>query len=147
MNKSLVAAAPTARRRTAPCLAGRPALYLLASVIVSLLAASSASTPLYAIYRARWGFTPITATVVFGVYAIAVLFAPLVLGRLSDHTGRRPVLLVALTAQVVSLVVLTTANGVPVSMGGPRGHRRRRQAADHARGVPRRVLHLLAVQP
>ena len=113
MDKSLVVAAPTARRRTAPCLSGRPALYLLASVIVSLLAASSASTPLYAIYRARWGFTPITATVVFAVYAVAVLFALLVLGRLSDHTGRRPVLLVALTAQVVSLVVLTTANGVP----------------------------------
>lgn len=31
----------------------RPALYLLASLIVALLAASAAPTPLYAIYQAR----------------------------------------------------------------------------------------------
>jgi predicted MFS family arabinose efflux permease len=109
----LVVAAPTSRRRPVPRLAGRPALYLLASLIVSLLAASSAPTPLYATYQARWGFTPITTTVVFGVYAVAVLAALLVFGRLSDHTGRRPVLLVALTVQAASLVVFTTADGVP----------------------------------
>jgi hypothetical protein len=34
-------------------LSGRPALYLLASLIVSLLASSSAPTPLYAVYQAR----------------------------------------------------------------------------------------------
>ena len=43
-------------------LTGRPALYLLASLIVALLAASAAPTPLYAIYQARWHFTPITTT-------------------------------------------------------------------------------------
>jgi hypothetical protein len=36
-------------------LSGRPAMYLLASLIVSLLAASAAPTPLYAIYQAHWG--------------------------------------------------------------------------------------------
>ncbi len=61
--------APAGGRR----LSGRPALYLLASLIVTLLAASAAPTPLYAIYQARWGFTPITTTIVFGVYAVAVL--------------------------------------------------------------------------
>ena len=54
-------------------LTGRPALYLLASLVVSLLAASAAPTPLYAIYQRMWGFTPITITIVFGVYAVAVL--------------------------------------------------------------------------
>ena len=71
-------------------------MYLLASIVVSLLAASSAPTPLYAIYQAEWGFSPMTTTVVFGVYAVAVLLALLVFGRLSDHVGRRPVLFVAL---------------------------------------------------
>ena len=37
-------------------LSGLPALVLLASLIVSLLAASAAPTPLYAIYQQRWGF-------------------------------------------------------------------------------------------
>jgi predicted MFS family arabinose efflux permease len=100
------------RRLAVPRLTGSPALYLLASLIVSLLAASSAPTPLYATYAARWGFTPITTTVVFGVYAVAVLAALLTLGRLSDHVGRRPVLLAALAVQAGSLLVFTTATGV-----------------------------------
>jgi MFS family permease len=94
-------------------LTGRPAVYLLASLTVALLAASAAPTPLYAIYQARWGFSPITTTVVFGVYAVAVLAALLTLGRLSDHVGRRPVLLAALAVQAISLLVFATAAGVP----------------------------------
>jgi MFS family permease len=38
------------------------------------------------------GFSPITTTIVFGVYALAVLASLLTLGRLSDYAGRRPVL-------------------------------------------------------
>lgn len=87
-------------------------LALLASIIVSFLAASSAPTPLYALYQARWGFTQITTTVVFGVYAVAVLVALLVFGRLSDHLGRRPVLLAALVVQAVAMLVFATAGGV-----------------------------------
>jgi hypothetical protein len=102
--------ATTAARR--PRLTGRPALYLLASLVVSLLAASAAPTPLYAIYQRMWGFTPITITIVFGVYAVAVLVALLTLGRLSDSVGRRPVLLAALGVQILSMVVYATAGGV-----------------------------------
>jgi MFS family permease len=89
------------------------AFYLLASVIVSFLAGSSAPTPLYAVYASRWGFSPITTTVIFGVYALAVLAALLSVGRLSDHVGRRPVLLAAIAIQAVVMVVFATADGVP----------------------------------
>ena len=101
-------------------LTGRPAMYLLASLIVALLAASSAPTPLYAIYQARWGFTPITTTVVFGVYAVAVLAALLTLGKLSDHVGRRPVLLAALLYVVsyLGLGLPAVAAGFLVVHGG-----------------------------
>lgn len=98
------------RRR--PALSGTPALLLLASLTVSMLAASGAPTPLYAIYQQRWGFTPITTTVIFGIYAITVLVALLIFGRLSDYTGRRPVLLAAIAVQAASLVVFATAGGV-----------------------------------
>jgi len=91
----------------------RTSLLLLASIIVSLLAASSAPTPLYAVYQAEWGFSPMTTTVVFGVYALAVLLALLVTGRLSDHVGRRPVLLAALAVQAGAMLVFTLADGVP----------------------------------
>src|SRR5207248_10517318 len=66
----------------------RVALYLQASIIVAFLAASSAPTPLYAVYQAKWGFTPITITTVFGIYALAVLAALLTVGSLSDYVGR-----------------------------------------------------------
>ncbi|HEY0935345.1 MAG TPA: MFS transporter [Trebonia sp.] len=103
---------PLARPARLPRLAGTPALLLLASLIVSMLAASIAPSPLYAFYQREWGFTPITTTIVFGVYAVAVLSSLLVFGRLSDYTGRRPVLLGALAVQVVSLLVYASASGV-----------------------------------
>jgi MFS family permease len=103
-----------ARTTWLPRLSGRPAIFLLASLIVSLLASSSAPTPLYAIYQAQWGFSPITTTVVFGIYALAVLVALLTLGKLSDHLGRRPILLAAIAAQAASLLVFATADGVPM---------------------------------
>ncbi|MEV0845467.1 MFS transporter [Streptomyces sp. NPDC049954] len=102
-------AAGSARGRRLP---PNVALYVLASITISFLAASSAPTPLYAVYQAEWGFDPITTTVVFGVYAVAVLFGLLTMGKLSDHVGRRPVLLAALAAQAASMVVFATAGGV-----------------------------------
>ena len=86
-----------------------PVLLFLGSIIVSFLAASSAPTPLYAVYAAHWGFSPLATTVVFGVYALAVLAALLAFGRISDHIGRRPVLLTGLVLQAVAMVVFATA--------------------------------------
>ncbi len=54
------------------------AFYLQASITVIFLAGSSAPSPLYPVYQAAWGFSPIAITVIFGVYALAVLAALLV---------------------------------------------------------------------
>ena len=86
---------------------------LLASVTVALLAAAIAPTPLYPLYQALWGFSALSVTVVFGIYAIAVLVSLLILGRLSDHLGRRPVLLAAIGVQAIAMVVFATATGEP----------------------------------
>src|ERR1700727_1725660 len=90
-------------------LSGRPAVFVLASLIVALLASSATPTPLYAIYQAKWHFTPITTTVVVGVYAVAVLVSLLVVSKLSDHLGRRPVLITAIAVHISSLVIFVTA--------------------------------------
>ena len=91
----------------------RPLAFALqASIIVSFLAGSSVPTPLYALYQARWGFSPIMTTVVFGIYALAVLVTLLVTGRLSDHVGRRPVILVAAAMQAVTMAIFVLADGV-----------------------------------
>jgi MFS family permease len=91
----------------------RPAAFVLqASIILSFLAGSSAPTPLYAVYQAAWGFSPVTITFVFGIYALAVLAMLLVAGSLSDYIGRRPVLLVATLVQAITMIVFATAGGV-----------------------------------
>jgi MFS family permease len=52
--------------------------------------------------------------VIFGVYAVAVLASLLVVGSLSDHVGRRPVLIGALGAQAIVMVLFAFAGGVEV---------------------------------
>jgi predicted MFS family arabinose efflux permease len=88
------------------------AFYLLASITVSLLAGSSAPTPLYPLYQAEWGFSPVTVTIIFGIYALAVLSALLIAGRLSDHVGRRPVLIFATVAQAATMLIFAEADGL-----------------------------------
>src|SRR3954470_24784471 len=88
------------------------AFYLQASIILFFLAGSSAPTPLYAVYQAQWGFSPVTVTIVFGIYALAVLAALLTVGSLSDYVGRRPVLFVATLLQAIAMWVFAHAHGV-----------------------------------
>jgi MFS family permease len=92
------------------------ALALLGSIVVSFLAASAAPTPMYALYAAHWGFSPLATTVVFAVYALAVLAGLLTFGRLSDHTGRRPVLLAGLAGQALAMVLFLAASGLGMLM-------------------------------
>lgn len=85
---------------------------LFASIIPTFLGGSSAPTPLYAIYREAWGFSPITITVIFAVYAIVVLVTLLFLGALSDRIGRRPVLIASALLQIVAMALFATADDV-----------------------------------
>jgi predicted MFS family arabinose efflux permease len=87
-------------------------LLLLASVTVSFLAGSSAPTPLYAHYASAFSFTPITTTVIFAIYAVVLLAALLSAGRLSDHLGRRPVILAGIAGQFAAMIVFAEAGGV-----------------------------------
>lgn len=106
------------RRFGLPRCSAQVAFVLQLTILVALIASSSVPTPLYSIYRAKWGFTPITITVVFAVYAFAVLIALLVVGKLSDHVGRRPVLIAALLLQLVALILLTTASDLDALVAG-----------------------------
>ncbi|MFC9897746.1 MFS transporter [Nocardia sp. NPDC127579] len=93
-------------------LSSRHTFTLAASLIVSALASTSAPTPIYPIYQDLWGFTPVTVTVVFGTYAVSVLLALLTVGTLSDHVGRRPVLIAAVSGQILAMVVFAFAQGL-----------------------------------
>ena len=91
----------------------RPAAFWsVAGLLVLLLAASGAPSPLYRVYQERFGFSSGVLTLVFGVYAFALLATLLVVGALSDHVGRRPVLAAGLLLQSVSMGLFVLADGV-----------------------------------
>ena len=93
--------------------ASRPvSFWLLAVVLFALLFAAGAPSPLYVVYESRWDFSAIVLTAVFAVYALALLVALLVTGRLSDYLGRRPVLAAGLVFQVAAMVAFLLAEGV-----------------------------------
>ncbi len=112
---STLTAARAAPVRT---LSPRVSFFLLASITVTFLAGSLAPTPLYPVYQAEWGFSTLTTTEIFGIYALALLGTLLIAGRLSDHVGRRPVLVIATLAQAIVMLMFATANGVGALMLG-----------------------------
>jgi MFS family permease len=86
----------------------------VAAVVVLFLAASSAPSPLYVVYQQQWGFTPSVLTTVFAIYAAGLLGSLLVIGALSDHVGRRPVLAAAIALELAALALFLTAENVVV---------------------------------
>ncbi|MCJ8503503.1 MFS transporter [Kocuria flava] len=96
------------RRR--PLLPARAAFWVQASVLLVIMAASSAPSPLYPLYQDQWGFPPVVLTVIFAAYVVALLAALLTVGALSDHLGRRPVLLAALVLEIAAMAVFVAAD-------------------------------------
>jgi MFS family permease len=78
------------------------------------MAASSAPSPLYVIYQHEWNFSATTLTTVFAVYVVGMIAALLVLGALSDHIGRRPVLASAIVLEAVAMALFVVAGDVSV---------------------------------
>lgn len=100
------------RNANAGRLGSSQALWLKGLILVSFLAASSVPSPLYAVYRASWGFSPVMLTVVFASYALAMLVALTVFGALSDYRGRREVVLIALVLEIVAVMLFWGADSV-----------------------------------
>ncbi|GAA4138116.1 MFS transporter [Leifsonia shinshuensis] len=75
----------------------------LAFVAVAL--AVGAPSPLFVLYQQEWGFPSWLLTVAFAIYAVTLLITLLVAGSLSDHIGRRPVLVGALALQVAAMLM------------------------------------------
>ena len=99
-------AQPAQRRRGLP----NPVAYGLAASVIGLgLFASITPSPLYHSYSVLWHFSPLTLTLVYATYALGVLTSLLLVGRVSDDVGRRPVLLVALGPPMLSTALFILA--------------------------------------
>ena len=101
------------RTMSSPGRIGRgAAFWIAAATLVLFLLAAAAPSPLYAVYAAKWRFSPAALTEVFAIYAIALLAALLLTGSLSDALGRRPVILAALLIQVASMLMFLYATDI-----------------------------------
>lgn len=86
---------------------------LVAYLFLATMVGTTLPTPLYAFYSAELDLTPLLVSIVFAVYAVGVLGALVLLGRLSDHVGRRPVLLLTVVTGAVSSLVFVLVDAAP----------------------------------
>ncbi|MFJ5985806.1 MFS transporter [Lentzea sp. NPDC092896] len=84
----------------------------ISAAMVAILVAAGAPTPLLPVYQHQWGFAPWVLTLAFGVYAFSLLVAILVIGSLSDHVGRRPLMIAALGIDLVAMLMFLVAPSI-----------------------------------
>src|SRR6266700_1690231 len=77
-------------------------LPIAAIELAVMFAGSTLLTPMYELYRRAFGFSDLTLTLIYSVYAFGNLTALLLLGRLSDQIGRRWTSLRALVGAALS---------------------------------------------
>jgi MFS family permease len=94
------------------------AFWAYAATYAMFMFAAAAPTPLYGVYAQRFGFSPLTLTVIFAVYAIVLLGALLVVGRLSDHLGRKPVILASVAVEIVAMLAFISASSTATLLIG-----------------------------
>ncbi|MCS5717742.1 MFS transporter [Herbiconiux sp. CPCC 205763] len=82
--------------------------------LVAVLTAAGAPTPLLPIYQQEWALPPGLLTLTFGIYALSLLVSLLVVGSLSDHVGRRPLMIGALALELAAMLILLVAPSIGV---------------------------------
>ncbi|MGO6693619.1 MFS transporter [Rhizobium johnstonii] len=89
----------------------RPSIGFHALTLATFFGASAAPTPLYRIYQENFSVSPVLITVIFAVYAFALLAALLTAGSISDHLGRKPVIFFALVLEIAAMALFVVASG------------------------------------
>ncbi|MFJ5708444.1 MFS transporter [Streptomyces sp. NPDC093105] len=93
------------RRGWLPCL-------LAGAVFAVCMAGTTLPTPLYPLYQQEFGFSELTVTVVYAVYAFGVIGVLLLAGNASDTIGRRPTLRWGLAFAAASAVCFLCADAL-----------------------------------
>jgi MFS family permease len=87
----------------------RTPFLVVAGALFILLLDGNLPTPLYAVYRERFGFSGTELTLIFAIYAMALIPSLLVFGQLSDRVGRRRVIAAGLGVAALGLLLLALA--------------------------------------
>lgn len=90
------------------------ALPVLGVIFAVLMLGGTLPIPLYTLWAPKFGFGPMTTTLIFAAYTVGTIAALLTFAHLSDQAGRRPMLLLAIASIVVSTVLFLLAGSVVV---------------------------------
>jgi len=105
-------------RVPARALSRRMGFVAVAYALAVAMLGTTLPTPLYGLYRDRFGFSELMVTVVFATYAAGVIGALLVAGRLSDVICRRRVLLPGLILSAASAVLFLLSDSLGMLLAG-----------------------------
>lgn len=101
-----------------PRIGRRFAFAIAAYAFAVTMLGTTLPTPLYGFYQDEFGFSTLMITVIFATYAVGVIAALLLFGRLSDEVGRRRVLLPGLALSALSAIAFLLAQGLaPLLLG------------------------------
>jgi MFS family permease len=108
------ALARPARHRAGPgSAAHRRGFWLIAAAFTVAMAFATVPAPLYPLYQRRDGFSSLTITIVYAMYAVGVVASLLLAGHLSDRVGRKRVLVPALGLEVLAALQFLTWPALP----------------------------------
>ncbi|QIS19145.1 MFS transporter [Nocardia terpenica] len=94
------------------------AFWTTAAALLTLIAGTEIPTPLYVLYRARFGLSNAMLTTVFAVYALALIPTLLIGGRLADRFGRRRLIIGGLLAAAAGSLLLSAADSTTWLLAG-----------------------------
>ncbi|WP_164876088.1 MFS transporter [Falsirhodobacter deserti] len=87
------------------------AMLVFGTLLAMLFAAgASVPTPLYPLYQQAYALAPMDVTLIFAVYVAFLLGSLLVVGRLSSHLGRKPVIAGALVLNLLAVACFLHAD-------------------------------------
>lgn len=96
----------------------RLAFVAAAAGLVAGFAASASPVPLYNLYRAQDGFTNADLSLTVVAYFVGTISALLVLGRISNHLGRRWAGVITLTVLAAGALILLDVTSIWVVVAG-----------------------------
>jgi MFS family permease len=96
----------------------RPAFVAAVVSLVATFAAVGSTIPLFNIYRAEDGFTNADISTTVVAYSVATLTTLLVLGRLSNHLGRRPTSIASLVLLLLGCLMLLNVHHIGILIAG-----------------------------
>ena len=86
--------------------------------LVAVFAAVGSTVPLFNVYRAEDGFTNADISLTVVAYSAATLTTLLVLGRMSNHVGRRPTSIASLGLLLLGCLVMLSVHDVGTLIAG-----------------------------